>query len=97
MSNVATNAGKEKSNIFETVLSSPGMNEKCKINLLLSRQNIILLCRLIETGLLKGRDGFDDEIIAALSKESLDEMKGIYEEILKRGDLVEFYQKLKLL
>ena len=97
MSNVATNAGKEKSNIFETVLSSPGMNEKCKINLMLSRQNIILLCRLIETGLLTGKNAFDDEIIAALSKESLDEMKAIHEEILKRGDLVEFYQKLKLL
>jgi len=68
MSNVATNAGKEKSNIFETVLSSPGMNEKCKINLMLSRQNIILLCRLIEAGLLSGKNAFDDEIIAALSK-----------------------------
>ena len=97
MSSVSTNAGKEKSNIFETVLSSPGMNEKCKINLLLSRQNIILLCRLIEAGLLTGKNPFDDEIIAALSKESLDEMKAIHEEILKRGGLVEFYQKLKLL
>jgi hypothetical protein len=97
MSNVATNAGKEKSNIFETVLSSPGMNEKCKINLMLSRQNIILLCRLIEAGLLTGKNAFEDEIIAVLSKESLDEMKAIHEEILKKGDLVEFYQKLKLL
>ena len=97
MSNVATNAGKEKSTIFETVLSSPGMNEKCRINLMLSRQNIILLCRLIEAGLLTGKNAFDDEIIEALSKESLDEMKAIHEEILKRGDLVEFYQKLKLL
>ena len=97
MNNVATNSGKEKSTIFETILSSPGMNEKCKINLVLSRQNIILLCRLIETGLLSGKDVFEDEIINVLSKESLEEMKAIHEEVLKRGNLVEFYQKLKLI
>ena len=73
------------------------MNEKCKINFMLSRQNIILLCRLIEAGLLSGKSAFDDEIIAVLSKESLDEMTAIHEEILKKGDLTEFYNKLKLL
>ena len=40
MSNVAIL--KEKLKIFETVLSSPGMVEKGKINLSLSRQNVIL-------------------------------------------------------
>src|SRR5450631_635610 len=97
MSNVATNPEKEKSNIFETILTSPGMNEKCKINLVLSRQNIILLSRLIEAGLLSRKNVFEDEIINVLSKESLEEMKAIHEDILKRGNLVEFYQKLKLI
>jgi len=97
MSNVVTNQEKEKSTIFETILSSPGMNEKCKINLVLSRQNIILLSRLIEAGLLSGKNTFEDEIIQVLSKESLEEMKAIHEEILKKGNLVEFYQKLKLI
>ena len=97
MNNVATNSEKEKSNIFEKILSSPGMNEKWKINLVLSRQNIILLSRLIETGLLSGKNVFEDEIINVLSKESLEEMKVVHEEILKRGNLVEFYQKLKLI
>ena len=62
MTNVAN---KEKSKIFETVLSSPGMHEKCKIVLLLSRQNILLLSRLIETGLLTDQQNFKDEIISA--------------------------------
>jgi hypothetical protein len=94
MSNVVTTS-KEKLKIFETVLSSPGMTEKCKINLTLSRQNIILLSRLIEAGLLKDKNGFDDEIIAAIPKESLEEMKTIHEEILKKSELTEFYEKLK--
>lgn len=97
MSNVATTSSKEKSKIFETVLSSPGMTEKCKIVLSISRQNILLLSRLIEAGLLKDKNGFDDEIISALPEESLDEFKTIHEEILRKGDLTEFYQRLKLL
>ena len=92
MSNVAN---KEKSKIFETVLSSPGMNEKCKIVLMLSRQNILLLSRLIEAGLLTDEHAFDDEIIEALPKESFEEFKAIHEEILKKADLLEFYEKLK--
>jgi hypothetical protein len=95
MNNVATS--KEKSKIFETVLSSPGMNEKCKINLMISRQNILLLSRLIEAGLLSDKNNFDDEIISALPKESLEEFKGIHAEILKKADLTDFYEKLKLL
>ena len=94
MSNVAN---KEKSKIFETVLSSPGMNEKCKINLLISRQNILLLSRVIEAGLLTDKNPFDDEIIAVLPEDSLEEFKSIHEEILRKGELTEFYQRLKLL
>jgi hypothetical protein len=97
MSNAVTNSSKEKSKIFETVLSSPGMNEKCKINLQISRQNILLLSRLIEACLLSDKKNFDDEIISALPKESLEEFRGIHEEILKKAELTEFYEKLKLL
>ncbi len=97
MSSVATTVSKEKMQIFQTVLSSPGMNEKCKINLMISRHNILFLSRLIEAGLQQGKNNFDDEIIAALPKESLEEMKVIQEEILKKGDLTDFYDRLKLL
>ena len=90
-------ANKEKSKIFETVLSSPGMNEKCKIVLILSRQNILLLSRLIESGLLTDEQAFDDEIIAALPKELSEEFKAIHEEILRKSELTEFYQRLKSL
>jgi len=90
-------ANKEKSKIFETVLSSPGMNEKCKIVLMLSRQNILLLTRLIEAGLLTDEQAFDDEIIAALPKELSEEFKAIHEEILRKSELTEFYQRLKSL
>jgi len=96
MSNVAT-VNKEKSKVFQTVLSSPGMNEKCKINLTLSRQNILLLSRLIEAGFLTDKNPFDDEIITALPEGSLAEFRTIHEEILRKGELTEFYECLKSL
>ena len=97
MSNVQANGSKEKSKIFQTVLSSPGMTEKCKINLMISRQNILLLGRLIEAGLLSDKNPFDDEILAALPEDSLEQFKTIHEEILKKGELTDFYERLKLL
>ena len=96
MSNVAIEK-KEKFKIFETVLSSPGMSEKCKIVLLLSRQNILLLSRLIEAGLLTEEQKVDDVIINAVPKESLEEFKIIHQEILKKGNLTEFYERLKFI
>lgn len=97
MNKEIASAAKEKSQIFETILSSPGMKEKCKIALTLSRQNILFLSRLIEIGFLTEKNIFADEIIATLPKESLDEMKIIHEEILQKSNLTEFYEKLKLL
>lgn len=88
---------KEKSKVFETILSSPGMTEKCKIMLQLSRQNVLLLCRLIEAGLLTKEQVLEDEIIQALPKESTEEFKVIHEEILKKAELTVFYEKLKSL
>ena len=94
---MSTAVSKEKSKIFETVLSSPGMNQKCKINLVMSRQNVLLLSRLIEAGLLTDQQEIDDEIINALPKESLGEFRTVHEEILRKSNLTEFYEKLKSL
>lgn len=92
---MSTAVGKEKSKIFETVLSSPGMTQKCKVNVVMSRQNILLLSRLIEAGLLTDEQAFDDVIIAALPKESLEEFRTVHEEILRKAGLIDFYQRLK--
>ncbi len=88
---------KEKSKIFETILSSPGMTEKCKITMQLSRQNVLLLSRLIEAGLLTKEQPFEDAIIQALPNESGEEFSAIHEEILKKAGLTEFYERLKVL
>lgn len=93
----AVTGNKEKSKIFETVFSSPGMSEKCKISMHISRQNIILLGRLIEYGILSEKNSFNDEILSVLPKESLEDFKTIREEMLKKADLTDFYERLKTL
>ena len=93
MSNVV-NTNKLK--IYETGLSSPGMNEKCKVNLMISRQNILLLSRLIENGLTLNKENPDD-IINLLPKESLEEFQSVVPELLRKGGLTELHEKLKML
>ena len=97
MNSATTNEKKEKAKVFETVLSSPGMVEKCKVVLQVSRQNILLLARLIAKGVLTEGQQFDDEILIALRGESQSDFKLIHEEILKKGNLVDFYERLKFL
>jgi hypothetical protein len=97
MGNEVSQRNTDRAKIFETVLSSPGMNETCKIVLNPSRQIVVLLSRLIEQGLEKreGKDG--DEILTFLPPESVGEVKALMEEMLKKSGLVDFYGRLKLL
>ena len=84
-----------RSKIFETILSSPGMGENCKIVLTPTRQTILVLARLIENGVDKSDGKGRDEILSFLPEQSLTELKNISEELLKRGGLVEFYEHMK--
>lgn len=97
MNSESNHAANEKFRIYETVLSSPGMNEKCKVLLNLTRQNILLLSRIIEFGLEADKKEMKGDIISLLPVESLGEFRGIVDEILQKGGLTEFYGKLKLL
>jgi len=97
MSSASSALGSEKARIFEMILSSPGMNEKCRLSLTISRQNFLLLSRLIEAAFLSKKKAFEDDLLAVLPDESVAEMKLIHEEILGKTGLTDFYQRLKLL
>jgi hypothetical protein len=73
------------------------MGEKCKIILQLSRQNILLLSRIIELGLEAEKKEMDSDILMLLKEEGLEEFRKVLEEILNKGGLTDFYEKLKLL
>jgi hypothetical protein len=70
------------------------MGEKCKIILQLSRQNILLLSRIIEVGLEADKKEMKDDILMLLTEEGLEELRKVLEEILNKGGLTDFYKNL---
>ena len=62
MNSAAKEPLSNRTKIFETILSSPGMQEPCKIVLNPTRQTILVLVRLIENGMTKADENEKDEI-----------------------------------
>jgi len=89
-------AAKEIFQIYDTVFSSPGMSDNVRIDMRVSRKNVLLLSRLIEKGL--GANAYEkDEIFTHLSKDTIEELENLRAEILKKAGLTEFSEKLKSL
>lgn len=82
--------------LYDTILSIPGMNDEVKLNLKISRKNLLLLTKIIERG-LNGKDS-DDKSVSVLDtvpKESLQELSEIAGQLLGKAGLTEMNEKLK--
>lgn len=82
----------EVAKVFDTVLSIPGMSENVKIDLKISRKNVLLLSHFIEQGLLLEKDS--SSFMGNLSEEGLSELKNVSQDCLQKAGLVELNQKL---
>ncbi|KAF2508703.1 hypothetical protein EYY60_16410 [Flavobacterium zhairuonense] len=81
--------------VLDTVLSSPGMNETVKIDLKISRKNVLLLSHFIDQGLLLEKD--DSNLMGSISDDALSDLKNISAECLQKAGLVELKEKLAAL
>jgi hypothetical protein len=81
--------------VFDTILSTPGMNEMVKIDLKISRKNVLLLNHVIERGMTLENE--TSGLLGGLSKEGFSELKKVSEECLQKAGLVELNQKLATL
>ena len=81
--------------VFDTVLSIPGMSEVVKIDLKISRKNVLLLNHVIMRGLTLENDA--PGLLGSISKEGLSELRNVSEECLQKAGLVELNQKLTTL
>jgi hypothetical protein len=81
--------------VFDTVLSIPGMNDNVKIQLSIPRKNVLLLSKVIERGLTVKDDAEENNILDIAPKETVQELKAISEELLKKAGLIEMNEKLK--
>lgn len=78
--------------VFDTVLSIPGMNETVKIDLKISRKNVLLLSHVINDGLNIRQDS--SVLLESMSEEGKTELKSLSYECLQKAGLVELSEKL---
>jgi len=83
--------------VFDTVLSIPGMNETVKIDLKISRKNVLLLNHVIERGLSAKDNDKPSILMTSISEENLQELKLFGEECLQKAGLIELSEKLSVL
>ena len=78
--------------MYDALLSVPGMNETVKIDLKISRKQVLLLSQAIKQGLNK--DGMVKELLSVLPKDTGVEATGIADDFLQKAGLSELYGKL---
>lgn len=83
--------------VFDTILSIPGMNEVVKIDLKISRKNVLLLNHVIERGLSVKGDDKSSVLLTSISQENLQELKLVADECLQKAGLIELSEKLTTL
>lgn len=86
----------EVGQVFDTILSSPGMNDAVRIDMRISRKNVLLLTHVIEQGLTEKGEG-KGGLFASAPEESRQELRDISHDFLDKAGLTELSEKLKSL
>lgn len=80
--------------VYDTILSIPGMNDTVKIDLRISRKNVLLLNHVIERGLVVKDDEKNNGLLSNVPEENLEELKNIAGQYLEKAGLIELNEKL---
>ena len=80
--------------VYETLLTSPGMNEEVKINLRIPRKSVLLLIKLIEAGLISKGGNDNEGGFAVVDNNMFEELKAVAMDILGKAGLTDTYNKL---
>lgn len=78
---------------FDTILSIPGMNETVKIDLKISRKNVLLLHHVIGRGLIENQSS-PSVLLQRSGEENIAELKQLSADCLARAGLAELNEKL---
>jgi hypothetical protein len=81
--------------VYDTILSIPGMNDVVKIDLKISRKNALILNRVIERGLTMKQDDASSGLLNLVPKDTLQELTSFAEDCLQKAGLKELSEKLK--
>jgi len=81
--------------VYDTILSIPGMNETVKIDFKISRKNVLLLNRVIERGLTLKQGDKSSNLLDIVPQDALQELTSLADDCLKKAGLTELSEKLK--
>ena len=88
---------KEVAIIYETLLSSPGMNDLVKLDIKTSRKNVLLLAKIIERGMLVKKGESVEGLLSVSGENALAELQKISSDLLERSGLSAMNEKLQSL
>lgn len=80
--------------VFETILSIPGMNDNVKIEMRISRKNVLLLNDVILQGLSHCKDENSPSLLAHVAEEDRTQLKSLANDCLQKAGLSELSEKL---
>ena len=83
--------------VYDTILSIPGMNETVKIDLKISRKNVLLLNSVIKRGLSLKDDDKSPTLLGSIPEETLKELSAFADDCLTKAGLTELSEKLSSL
>jgi len=83
--------------VYDTIMSIPGMNEQVKIDIKISRKNVLLLNSVIKRGLISKEDDKASPFLNGVPKETLQELTVFADECLGKAGLTELCEKLNSL
>ena len=83
--------------VYDTILSIPGMNETVKIDMRISRKNVLLLNSVIKRGLAAKDDDKPLNLLANIPPETLQELNALADDCLTKAGLTELSEKLNSL
>ena len=83
--------------VYDTILSIPGMNETVKIDMKISRKNVLLLNSVIKRGLSLKDDDKSTSLLANIPQDSYQELNTFADDCLTKAGLTELSEKLNSL
>ena len=78
---------KDVAMIYETLLSSSGMNDAVRIDVKLPRKNVLLLVKVIELGLSVKEQTPKGDLLHSVNIDTIDELRNVTGEFLSKSGL----------
>ena len=87
----------EVGKVYDTLWSSPGMNEIIKVDLRISRKTVLLLSEVMKKGMNPSSLPEENGILEVAGQSSLQELQELMDTCLEKASLKELNHKLQSL